>query len=380
MKTRLMHIMWEGLGGTEKGVLDLTRRLDADKYAISVVVLAEGGVHSDAIDRTRARVATFHCRGWWDVPALLRFCAFLRATRPELVVNHVRTFCVHLALATLRPRPRLVYHEHGGPLVAGSLRERMFYRLFGRVYDRFIALNADTAARMTRAGGMPGEKLATIENPVDVEEFTPADPAHPRADRATVVGTVARLVRQKGLDLFLETARRLSARRGALRFVIVGDGPLRPELERAAAAPELRGKVSFAGESGDVARLLRAFDLFLFTSRYEPFGRTLIESLACGIPVVAALPEAGGARDLLGSLPGVRVVQQRAAGPLADAVLHLLQTPGEMERMGREGREHVVRHYALRDWVSRMDGLYEELLRTPPPVRRAALRQGAGSR
>ncbi len=365
MRIHLLHILWEGLGGAEKGVLDLTRHLDPKKYAITVAILGRGGSTTDAIDRRGVRVVEFGGKAGWDVACFARFCVFLRSNPFGIIVNHDRTFFVNFALLPMHPRPVLVYHEHGGALVAGSFKTRLFYKLYSRFYDVLIAINEDTGQRMMRAGSPPTQKLVTIENPVDAEAFKPIpEGRRGRASRdSMIVGTVARLVPQKDLQLFLAVVCILARRRSDLRFVIVGDGLLRKELEAEADVQGLDARVMFAGETDDVPKYLRSFDLFLFTSLWEPFGRTLIESLACEVPVVAALPDAGGARELLRELPGVLLVENRKPEALARAAIQLLEDPVLMRDMGQAGREYVVEHYSLKDWVKAMDSLYEQLLK-----------------
>lgn len=367
MRTRLLHIIWEGgLGGAERLLVDLVSHLDLKKYNITVAILSRSGCITDQIDRGKVRVLEFGFSRGLDIMAFMPFLDFLRSNRFDIIHITGRTFLTNVALLTLKPRPVLLLHEQGGRLLRGELRSHLFYAVFRRLYDVFIAIHKEMAQCMMRAGRVPSEKIVIIENPVDIGYFSPSNEAERKLTSSKghpTIGTVARFVPVKDLDLFLETARLIVRRQPEIQFVIVGDGPLRARLEAGSNDQDLKGKMSLPGPTLEVAKFLRSFDLFLFTSRIEPFGMTIIESLACGVPVVAALPEAGGARGLLKQLPGVCLVQERTPDALARAATALIEDPVLIRKMGQAGRKHVIANYSLTDCVKRIDSLYDRLLR-----------------
>ncbi|KKL72975.1 hypothetical protein LCGC14_2079530, partial [marine sediment metagenome] len=326
MRTRLLHILWEGIGGTERGVLDLTRKLDLEKYTITVAILSRGGSTTDDIDRKNIRVLEFGCSSFLDLRGMFSFYRFLFSNQFDIIVGHQRIFLDSAPLFALRPRPVLIFHEHD-VVVPKSLKLRLFFSIFGRLYDIFIAVSEDIAANITYTDCLPARKLVVIENPVDVEGFrsVPKGSFKSSSTCQITIGTVARLVPQKDLHLFLEVARILVRWRKELQFVIVGDGPLKEELKAEAHAKDLDRRITFIGETNDVPKYINSFDLFMFTSRRESFGRTIIESLACEVPVVAVLPIAGGGRDLLRKLPGVSLVITRNPEAIAKAAIQLLE-------------------------------------------------------
>ena len=363
MKIRILHILWEGIGGAERIVVDLTRQLDNQKYKTTVAILSKSGPTTDEIDLKRIRVVEFGCRSGFDLPGLTRFFAFLRDNSFHLVVNHGRTFGVNIALLVIRPRPILIYHEHGAELITGSIKTRLFYRFISCKYNALIALNKDTAKHMLLESNLPDNKIKIIENSVDTKLFAPKKEKKRTSLHAPfTVGTVARLVHQKDIPLFLNTAHILSTKYDNLHFIIVGDGPLRMQLEVMVQSYMLKNRVFFVGNTSNVAAYLRDFDLFLFTSRFEPFGITLIESLACQVPVVAVLPGKGGARSMLKMLPGVFLIPNRNPEAIADAISHLLGNPSRRAQMGQQGREYVLQHYSLEKYVEHIERLYSNLL------------------
>lgn len=368
MRTRLLQIIWQGgIGGAERCIVELTRHLDLMKYDLTVAILSRGGITTDQIDPSKVRLVEFGFSSFLDLMAFFRLVAFLRSNTFDIIHTHGRTILMNVALLTPKPRPILVYHEHGGTLLSGSVKDRLFYTAFARYYDAFVAIHEEMAQYMRRASAVSAEKTIIIENPVDIELFKPPDEAKRQPDgtgpkKPPVVGTIARLIPAKDLDLFLRTAQLVLGKRPDIEFVVVGSGPLWAKLKARSEGADFKGRVTFIGESPDVPNILKSLDLFLFTSRIEAFGMTLIESLACGVPVVAARPELGGARDLLESLSGVSLVPERKPEALADAILTLLGNPEHMHRLSRAGREHVIKHYAVENWVKALDALYQGLL------------------
>ncbi len=161
-----------------------------------------------------------------------------------------------------------------------------------------VANSQGVAAYIARTYWAPRARIRVIPNAVDVERF------HPVAAESAAVGpvvTVGRLVAQKNHSLFLAAAAALCREVPAARFVIVGDGPLRPVLEKQASALGIADRIWFAGERHDVEALLRTASVFWLTSHWEGMPNVVLEAMASGVPVIAT--DAGGAPELI--RPGV---------------------------------------------------------------------------
>jgi glycosyltransferase involved in cell wall biosynthesis len=364
VKIHLLHVLWEGIGGIERIVLDLSRHLDLEKYEMTVAILKRGGCVTDSIDRNKISVVEFNARSGKDIRAMRSFYSFLRSRNFDIVHCHERSFLANLALVALKPRPVIIYHEHGGHLLFSRAKTRLTYAAFARFYDALIATHQEMVQHMVQRSRVSTKKIVVIENAVDVEFFTPKtdkEPVEPRGQTVKTIGTVARLSPEKDFGLFLETARVIIRKQIDIDFVIVGDGWMRSALEASAADPELGGRVKLVGARSDVPTLMRTFSLFLFTSKVEAFGLTVLEALACGVPVVAAQPEFGAAAKIFEKLPGVSLVRNRNPEVLADECLRVLKDPGRMESAGQRGREYVMKYYGLENYARAIDGLYQTL-------------------
>jgi glycosyltransferase involved in cell wall biosynthesis len=206
-----------------------------------------------------------------------------------------------------------------------------------------------------------------VHNGVDVGTLTPAiDVRGVRAEfgfpaDAQIVGTVARLVeRRKAIGDFLDMAARLRVAAPRARFLVVGDGALRPELEAQARALGLADVVVFTGERADPARLMAAMSVFVIPSLYEGCQYALLEAMAIGRPVVAT-PAGVAPAVVRDGETGLLVPFGDPAG-LAVAAGRLLADPSLAARLGAAGREAIVAGFSLDSMTDALTGLYAEVV------------------
>jgi glycosyltransferase involved in cell wall biosynthesis len=155
-----------------------------------------------------------------------------------------------------------------------------------------------------------------------------------------VVGTVSRLSPEKGVEFFVEATNEIAKVMPNARFWIVGDGPLRGELERRAG-----DAVHFLGARDDVPELLHAMDVFVMPSLEEAFGIAVVEAMACGLPVVAT--NVGGLPEVVADKNTGLLVPPRDAGALASAVVKLANDESLRRAFGERGRARAEERFAL---------------------------------
>jgi glycosyltransferase involved in cell wall biosynthesis len=369
---RVLYVVFDGtLGGSLASCADFIRHTDRAVVDVTFCMLGGRGVTSDAIAAMGVEVVSFGASSWHDVAAAAAFVRFLRRRRFDVVHNNARTMFGHAALAIAGRKSALIYQEHGDIHTHGTeLAARVFYRLFTWLYDRFLTVGDETLEAMV-AEGVPRRLITNLASPVDLDHFSPGlDRGEAKARiglpaAAVIVGTACRLVHQKDLGLFLETAGRVSAVDDDVRFVIAGEGEEEQTLRDQARALGLEARVAFIGNRTDMPVLWRAFDLFLLTSRQESFGRTILESLASATPIVGVRPAMGGGR-ILDAAEGVRVAAGRDAGELSALVLRLCGDRTARERLGAAGRRWVEtqREYRVENWAARLRQVYLDLAAT----------------
>ena len=249
---------------------------------------------------------------------------------------------------------------HG--FTGGGLRNRVYEWLQKRALRRCDAVVAvsDELARTLRDAGI--ERVRTVANGAPLGRAAASAVEARRElgvdEDAFHVGWVGRLSAEKGPDTFLEALAEL---RPALPFVasILGDGPMRQALEARAARLGLLGRVRFAGPVESAARLFRAFDVFVLSSRREGTPISLLEAIAAGTPVVAT--RVGGIADAAGPHGALYVDPMDAAG-LGAAIREVRSDPAAAARRALSARAH---RDAGPDWIDAYQNVYEAVGTAP---------------
>jgi glycosyltransferase involved in cell wall biosynthesis len=284
-------------------------------------------------------------------------------------------WCSQAARSLLGLAAPLVRSRHVVMPVKGHLANRW---LFARV-SRVICVSDAARAGFAASGRLPAEKAVVIRSgSTDLDRFRPADAAARAAARAKlglppaarVAVLVGRMQRVKGQAEFLEAAARVAGRLEDCRFLLVGDGRNRPDLERLAAERGLAERAIFLGRREDVPELLAACDLGVVASRgSEGFSRAALEYMAAGLPVAAtrvgALPEI-----VLDGETG-RLLPPEDVDALAGALESILGDAELAARMGRAGRVRAKSDFSRTNWLEAHERIYADCLpaRRPPPPR-----------
>jgi sugar transferase (PEP-CTERM/EpsH1 system associated) len=297
----------------------------------------------------------------------LRMARVFRAWRPDVV--HTRNWtCIDAVLgARLAGVPVVIHGEHGreagDPEGRNALRRRV-RRLLAPLVTEFVAVSQDLARWLVEDVGVPAAKVTQIYNGVDTEAFSPADKEAARRtlgirDGAVVIGTVGRLDPVKDHRGLLEAFGRI-ARHPQAQLVVVGDGPCRAELEQVGRRLGLDGRVLMLGERQDVARILRALDVFALPSLGEGISNALLEAMASGLPVIAT--RVGGNPELVDHGVTGTLVSPRSAEALAAAFDRYLLDPALIRKHGEAGRQRALRDFSLDRMFGAYDSLYSRLL------------------
>jgi glycosyltransferase involved in cell wall biosynthesis len=174
---------------------------------------------------------------------------------------------------------------------------------------------------------------------IDLQRFRGARPALAR--NGPVIGSVARLVPQKGHRFLLEAAPRILEHHPTARFVLVGEGPSRVEIETQARAAGIEDHVLLVGQQTDVPAWLASFDVFALPSLFEGLCYAVLEAQAAGVPVVAT--PVGGVRETVIDHETGLVVPRQDPVALADAVCRLLEHPDEARALSLEAGRRIER-------------------------------------
>jgi glycosyltransferase involved in cell wall biosynthesis/protein-tyrosine-phosphatase len=234
--------------------------------------------------------------------------------------------------------------------------------------DRVVAVSRRLAGSLDDGGYGPGT-VVHIPNGVDVERIRSSCPREDvrRAlgidPTAGVIGIVGRLTPVKGHALFLRAARRILDEAPRTRFVIVGDGPLRTELERTARELGLAEACVFAGARRDVYDLVGAMDVFVLSSLHEGAPMALLEAMVLGTPVVATA--VGGVPEILTQGTTGLLVEGQDANGLAAACLELVRNREWARSMAERARRVAADKFSHRRCGAALVGAYHAVTHRP---------------
>jgi glycosyltransferase involved in cell wall biosynthesis len=362
------------MGGMEEHILVLARGLV--KRDVEVAVICSD---HDAIEPLRRALGEAGARVH-EVPGRSQACfgaarRLLNLTQP---IRRYRDCILHLhltgheggdlvvAAGRLAGARAIVRTEHLPPMPPVSVSERRHVQLRDRLMDRIICVSDQTRQDHIALLGREARKLVAIANCVDTHRFAPGLIA--KATRtelglgadAPVIGTVSRLgEHRKGLNYFLDMAADVSAAWPAATFLIVGDGPLRPELEAQAASLGIAERVLFTGTRGDIPELLAAMDIFVMPSLFEGGPITVLEAMAMGKPVVST--PVGMVPDAIEHDTSGLLVTAAQSQPITQAVLRLLENPTLADELGRNARGVVTERFSPAAMVDGVVAVYNDV-------------------
>lgn len=360
---RIVHILTSfDIGGAEQFVLDLCRRLDRKRFDTTVVAVVRGGpmrpefheagIPTEVIGKeTTLGLATIR-----TLTELLRHEVHL--ARELIVHTHLFGGDTWGRIAALRANaPYLVTTEHNINRDEG-LGKRLVKRVLARRTDRIVAVSEAVLHHSLRVDRIPIDRAVVIPDGVDLERFRPMPQAPDRREVRFL--TVARCVPQKGIDILLDAFAMVRAALPHATLTIIGDGPLRSQLEQQARAYHLSDRVTFLGFRRDLEDCYHRADIAVFPSRWEGLGIAAIEAAACGLPVIASV--VGGLQEVVVDYETGILVPPEEPQLLADAMRELAGDTARRVLFGHAGRRHVERHFDIRRIVERYEELYEVLV------------------
>lgn len=351
------------VGGAEMVTANIIRRLDRAQFFPELCCLKELG----QIGETLVGEVPVHCqllRNKYDLRVLPRMIRLLRDRKIDAVVTvgaGDKMFWGRIAARRLGvPAIISALHSTGWPDGVGRLN-----RMLTTVTDAFVAVAASHREYLVEQEGFPADRVVVIPNGVDAAKYAPLrDVGAVKRElgidaNAPVVGIVAALRPEKNHELFLELARRVLRQLPSARFLIVGDGLCRGDLERRAAEMGLRSSVLFLGSRNDVPRLLTAMDVFALTSHNEANPISILEAMSVGRPVVAT--DVGSIHEAVSEGVTGHLAAAGDSARLTERVLGLLTDEPRRLAMGAAARRTVIERWSIDAMVCGYERLIESI-------------------
>jgi sugar transferase (PEP-CTERM/EpsH1 system associated) len=368
------HVMYRfDTGGLENGVVNLINHMPESAYRHAVISLT---TITDFKDRIKRKDVEFYALDkkpghvLWIYPQLYRL---FRQIRPAIV--HTRNLAalevtIPAWCAGVKVR---IHGEHGrdvGDFDGTNKKYQWIRRVYSPFVKHYLALSKDLAQYLTHTIGISIKRVAQIYNGVDAVKFYPASSRLPisdcpfNEDGLWLIGTAGRMQTVKDQTnlarAFVEALKIAPELTTKLRLVMVGEGPLRKDSIAILQAAGIQHLAWLPGERTDVADVMRGLDCFVLPSLGEGISNTILEAMACGLPVIATA--VGGNVELVVEGQSGTLVPAASPSAMANAIVRLAQHPEITRKMGQHGRQIVENNYSMEAMVGNYQRLYDKTL------------------
>ncbi len=359
------------VGGAETLLVELVRRLDRSRFLPELCCLKDLGPLGETL---AGEIPVHHglLTRKTDVSVLWRLAGLMRRRRIDAVVT--------VGAGDKMFWGRLAARLAGVPVIASALhstgwpdRVQFANRLLAPITDAFIAVAEPHGRYLAAHEGCTASKIRVIPNGVDVERFRPRPPNETLrkefdlAAGAPVVGIVAALRPEKNHSLFLRAAARVRRAMPDARFLIVGDGPQRGELEALAGSLGISDAVRFLGTRSDVPEVLSLIDVLALSSHIEANPVSILEAMAAEKPVVAT--RVGSVDKAVQDGRSGYLVSPGREEELAGRLIELLRDRSRAAAFGRAGRQYVLEHASIERMVTGYEDMLEGIYRQKAAIR-----------
>lgn len=356
------------IGGAERHLLELTQGLRSSGVAVEVICprlgpltaqLENSGIPVQCIEMVRPWPGDEYAL---DTQALQALTEVFRRKRPCVVHSHLYPAHLHASLAAQEVDIPVIAHT------AHTIVVRPGDVLLSSITTAHTIAVSQAAARLLEQAGIPPDRIEVIYNGVGPEHFEDGCSRQQAVKRTQeelglghgpVIGTVARLSPEKGVDVLLRALSLVAENFPGITLLVIGDGPQAAELHRLAGELGLGESVRFLGARHDVPVLNRLLDIFVLPSREEALPMALLEAMAAGRAVIAT--SVGGTPEVVTSPVDGVLVPPDNAEELARSLLMLLKQPAQRAAMGTAAQKKVAARFTGDRMVRETLSFYQRL-------------------
>lgn len=377
-RKKIFFLITKGnFGGAQRYVYEIVSSLNRNQFDITVI-LGEG----DTLERKLQALGVKTIKipslqrnfYWWtDLKIFLRIWQLLRKEKPQIIhLNSSKIAGLGALAGRLAGIPKIIYTIHG--FAFNEVRpnwQKFLIKLLSWLTiflsHQSIAV-ADYLKRQTTTWPGIRNKITTIHNGVPNIKFFEKSVARrkiiPGKNDGVWIGVVAELHHNKGLDYLIDafalTVRALlgSSLGWSISLVIIGQGEELDKLKRLARARRLDNRIYFPGRVEDVRSYLKAFDIFVLTSRTEALPYVILEAGATGLPVIAS--EVGGISEVITGPEFGILVPQGNIEEIKKSLVFMLKKPKYCELVGKNLRQHILKNFSLKQMIEKTTSLYHQ--------------------
>lgn len=363
-KIKILHIITGiDIGGAENHLLSLIKGLDKSRYNIAIAYLKGNGELREQFEKMGISPIYVGMKFNGDFIALWKLCRLIKKNRYDIVHTHLFHADIYGILAAfLAKTPIIISSEHNEEQFLKKKIYSLLHRWVSLPCKKLIALSEHVKKYMLATGIRDANKIEVVYYGLDWSKYDNlGDYSYIRkefkiGEEEKLIGTVARLTEQKGLNYLLKAFARVLETEPKCKLIIVGRGGLEKELKDLSRKLRIEDKVIFTGFRKDIPEIMSNIDIFVLPSLWEGLGLVLLEAMAAKKPIVAtnvgAIPEI-----VLDGKTGILVLPANTEA-LADGILRLIKQRNLAKTMGEAGRERLEVHFGIEKMVKKTERIY----------------------
>lgn len=353
----LFVISTMGIGGAETVFYDTALGLSRhkDEYDVSVVCLYERGKIGRRLAEKGIEVCDCILKDRFDIKGMAKFINILKEKKPDVLYIAGQTLAQAASfVASLFVKiPVKIIGVHSHDIARRQVYKLVIDKLTFSSASNIICVSESQKEHVAVGKHLSRERIKVIYNGVDVDRFKikkRIDNGFSIPEGAVVIGAVASLRKEKGLDVLIHAIPDILRRCPDVYFVIAGEGKERYRLENMAKVLGVGVNVRFLGQIEDVSGIIPIFDIGCLSSRTENFPLSILEYMACGKPVVAS--RVGGVPEMIKDGVNGFLVKPGSSGDLSEKIVSLVNDESLRRSMGMEGRKMVEGTFTLDKMVN----------------------------
>jgi glycosyltransferase involved in cell wall biosynthesis len=366
MTDRILHVTHSlNVGGLERVVVDLARGFKEMGYTVDIACLSESRPLGEEAEKQGHRVFSLGKKSGVDWRLAFRLAEKTRTGHYEIVHTHNTAGLVYGGTAGLLARvPRIIHTEHGKePGYENNRLLNMAEHFLMRRVHQVVVVSEDLKNTVASSAKLRGKKIVVIPNGIAVNDFyQPSLRNETRRGLGIgqdefVIGSIGRLVPLKNHRFLVHLLNSLRDDLPKMKLVIIGDGPMRVNLERECMNRMLSNRVLFLGERRDIPNLLSALDLFVQPSLTEGISITLIEAMAARKPILAS--DVGGNPEVINSYDNGILVSLDRLEEWVEIIRRVVQDKGLRESLSEKARQRALEKFSVERMVASYASIYQ---------------------
>nr|HID59547.1 glycosyltransferase [Desulfobacterales bacterium] len=371
--TKILYVIDNlSFGGGERCFAQVIRSLPQDRYKI-FAACKDQGIFWERLKEYMVIGYSVDMTSRFDLPIIRYLATVMKKEKVQIVHSQGARADFFARVAARLTEVPFVVSTVAMPVEGydiGPLRKAVyltFDRLTERFVDRFIVVSEALRRSLIEKHRIPPEKIVRIYNGIELDKYDPERYSGEKVRRklkigsdVPLVGAIGRLVWQKGFPFFIRAASYVLRAVPEAKFLLVGDGPLRSELEGMVRDLGMRENFIFTGFRRDVPEVLAALDVLVLSSLREGLPMILLEGMAMTRPVVATDIE--GISEVVEHERTGILVPPQVPRALADGIIALLRDRDKARLMGEAGRRRVEERFSVEEMVRRTQEVYETMV------------------